>query len=136
MSEAKRPRVLMVDDEADFQGLVGRWLAPEYEHIPLAEGEGLMQKLPSLRPDLIILDVRMRGADGFQLCKLIRADHAYDAVPVLFLTGSKDDVDYLKNFKAGGTAFLTKPVGKKQLVGMIRELLPEPADYQATGGGD
>lgn len=136
MSQAKRQRVLMVDDEPDFLDLVRRWVTPEYEFLALTDGEGLMKKLESLRPDVIILDVRMPGQDGFQLCGLIRADRAYDDVPILFLTGIKEDANYLKNFKAGGTAYLTKPVSKKQLLASLRELLPEAADYQATGGGD
>lgn len=137
MSQEKTPRVLMIDDEPDFLELVRRWLTPGHEFLPLTDGEGLMKKLKSLRPDVIILDVRMAGQDGFQLCALIRADRAYDGVPILFLTGTKEDVNYLKNFKAGGTAYLTKPVSKKQLLASIRELLPGPAEYQqATGGGD
>lgn len=137
MSQAKRQRVLMIDDEADFLELARRWVEPEYELLALTDGEGLMQKLKSLAPDVIILDLHMPGQDGFQLCKLIRTDRAYHDVPVLFLTGTKEDVNYLKNFKAGGTAYLTKPVSKKQLLASIRELLPGPAEYQqATGGGD
>jgi len=136
MSQAKKLRVLMVDDEPDFLELARRWITPEYELLALTGGEDLMKKLKSFRPDAIILDVHMNGQDGFHLCTLIRADRAYDDVPVLFLTGTKEDANYLKNFKAGGTAYLMKPVSKKQLLAMIRELLPEPAEYQSTGGGD
>ena len=137
MSQIKeKPRIIMVDDEVDFLELTARWLRTDYEVVTCGEGEGLLEKMEDLDPDLVILDVHMPVLDGFELCRRIRAEHRYDDIPILFLTGSREDETYLKNLKAGGTSFLTKPIGRKQLQHAIRELLPVPDDDHTTGGGD
>ena len=117
------PLVLMVDDDAYFQGIVRGWLLPEFEHVGLGNGEDLLDEIEALDPDLIIMDVRMPGPDGFKLCGQIRADRRFDAVPILFLTGCKEDADFIKNLDAGGSAYMTKPVDRKRLLSVVRELI-------------
>ncbi|MDE2039269.1 MAG: response regulator [Elusimicrobia bacterium] len=112
----------MVDDDGDFQAVVREWICARYEHVALSDGEGLEELLESLAPDLLILDVRMPGLDGFKLCKRLRADERYAELPVLFLTACKEDADFLSNLEAGGTAYLTKPVARKDLLRVMGEL--------------
>ena len=118
----ERPMVLMVDDDEDFQTIVRGWLSSRYEHVGLSDGEELLDEIDALQPDLVMLDVRMPGEDGFALCRRIRSDRRFGGVPVLFLTGCKEDEDFIKNLDAGGTAFLTKPIERKRLLDMIGEL--------------
>ena len=119
-------RILMVDDGNDFQTIVRKWLSPRYDHLGLTSGADLKEYLEAADPDLVIMDVRMPGPDGFQLCKRIRADNRFADLPILFLTGCKEDADFLKNLDVGGTAYLTKPIERKQLLAMIQELVPGP----------
>jgi DNA-binding response OmpR family regulator len=128
-----KPRVLMLDDDADFQTIVGGWLAPRYEHVALKEGEDIVAQLAALDPDLLILDVRMPGANGFDLCARVRADGRFYSLPILFLTGAKEGQDFVLNLKAGGTALLMKPVAKKRLLAVLRELLPDERESIGTG---
>ncbi len=121
--ETGRPLILMVDDDADFQTIVREWLQDSYEHVGLADGEELINEIDGLEPSLVILDVRMPGADGFKLCEQIRSDRRFSHLPVLFLTGSKGDEDFMKNLSVGGTAYLTKPVARKKLLATIKELI-------------
>ena len=134
----EKPRVILVDDDVDFQAVMRLWLSSEYDPVSVVDGRHLMAELEKSTPSLVILDVRMPNSDGFELCRRIRADPRFAGLPVLFLTGSRDVADFLKNFKVGGTAYLIKPIGRKQLFATIRELLPEPveADYERTGSGD
>lgn len=118
-----KPVVLMVDDEPDFLDIVRRWASEEYEFVGLTDGGELEEEIEGLEPSLIVLDVNMPGVGGFELCRRIRADRRYDEIPVLFLTGSREDEDFLKNLQVGGTAYLSKPVGRKRLLAMFRELL-------------
>src|SRR5208283_3655994 len=83
----EKPRILMVDDDNDFQGIVQKWLSPRYDHMGLANGADLTEYLEADEPDLVILDVRMPGPDGFELCKQIRSDSRFADLPILFLTG-------------------------------------------------
>jgi CheY-like chemotaxis protein len=115
----------MVDDDGEFQSIVRKWLSPRYEHWGLTDGADLLEYLESAEPDLVILDVRMPGLDGFQLCKLMRADQRFAHLPILFLTGCKEDEDFIKNLDSGGTAYLTKPVDRKDLLATINEFIPK-----------
>ncbi len=133
-----KPRILMVDDEPDFQKIIHVWLSPEYVHWALKDGAEFADALRAGVPDLVILDLHLPGADGFELCRRLRETPGLEAVPVLFLTGSHETEDYERNFRAGGTAYLMKPVGRRQLLEAIANLLGErlmrqPAD---VGGGD
>jgi CheY-like chemotaxis protein len=120
---AGRPLVLMVDDDPDFQTIVRDWLKDSYEHIGLADGEELINEIDGLEPNLVILDVRMPGPDGFKLCEQIRSDRRFSHLPVLFLTGCKEDEDFMRNLSVGGTAYLTKPVTRKRLLSTVKDLL-------------
>jgi len=124
MSEnAGRAVVVMVDDEKDFLDVIRRWVEPAYEFVGLNGGDELLEELEAWRPSLVILDVSMPGEGGFDLCRKIRADARYAALPVLFLTGSRDDDDFLRNIQTGGTGYVTKPVGRRRLLATIKELV-------------
>ena len=126
----------MVDDEPDFQTVVNSWLSPYYEHTPLKDGDELAGALRAGRPDLIILDVHLKDedADGFELCRRLRATPDLKEVPVLFLTGSQKPEDYPNNMRAGGTSYLMKPISRKQLLTVVSGLLSEEAAMDIGGG--
>lgn len=124
LKEAKDTlKIVIVDDEPDFLTIVRDWLSPKYDLVTLTGGEGLLEELQGLEPDLLILDVRLPGRDGFALCRQIRGDRRFESLPILFLTASHSDADFLRNLEAGGTSYLTKPVGRRELLARIRELL-------------
>ena len=118
-----KPTVLMVDDDPDFQTIVRGWISPHYDHVGLMNGEALIEELAGLEPKLVILDVNMPGLDGFTLCSCIRADRRFTDLPILFITGRKEDEAFVQNLNAGGTAYLTKPIKREQLLSMLRELI-------------
>lgn len=133
--ERKR-RILLVDDEPDFGVLVKNWLEPRYECEVAPGGAGFERRLAESEPELVILDLRMEGRDGFELCRRMRSDARWRSIPVLFLTGSLDVADFQKNFAAGGTAYLMKPVGRQQLMTVVDDLLAEHYETLDVGGGD
>lgn len=118
-----RPHIVTVDDDPDFLFVLRGWLEPRYQMIPFSSGEALLDELPFLEPDLVIMDVRLPGPDGFKLCHRIRSDPRFAGTPILFLTASRDNEDFVRNLDAGGSAWLTKPVDRAQLLKEIRELL-------------
>jgi CheY-like chemotaxis protein len=122
-TDTKKLRIVMVDDDDDLQEIVRGWLTPGYEHVPLSNGNNLAELLAGLAPDLLILDVRMPGRDGFNLCGALRRDGRFDSLPILFLTGAKEDMDFAANLNAGGSAFLTKPVARGALLRAIEDLV-------------
>jgi CheY-like chemotaxis protein len=131
-----RRRTLLVDDEADFRTIVRGWLESEYEHADARDADEFEHALAVHKPDLIILDLRMEGLDGFELCRRLRADPRWKSVPVLFLTGSREVRDFQKNFEAGGTTYLMKPVSRKQLLAAVSDLLSAHVGGRDMGVGD
>jgi DNA-binding response OmpR family regulator len=121
--DAERPKILMVDDDGDFQKILRDWLSPKYDTISLADGAEFLDEAELANPDLVILDVSLPGLDGFGLCKSLRERGRFNCVPVLFLTGFDTNEDFLRSLEAGGSAFLTKPIKRAALLTEIWRLL-------------
>lgn len=135
-----KPNIYMVDDEADFQTIVRSWLEPRYAHVALKDGDELLGAMIAGAPDLVIMDLNLPGADGFELCRRIRETPGRERTPVLFLTGSHEYSDYRRNLRVGGNAYITKPVGRRQLLAAVEDLLDESRSIDRptvdAGGGD
>lgn len=132
-----RPCIYIVDDEPDFQTILHTWLSHAYDVVPLKDGNELIGALHVKTPDLVLLDLHLPGADGFELCRRVRATPGLSKVPVLFLTASHEGRDYAKNIKAGGSGFLTKPIGRTRLLAALDDLLRTPhLTTVDSGGGD
>jgi DNA-binding response OmpR family regulator len=84
------------------------------------EGLRLARRHP---PDLVILDVIMPGLDGYEVCRVMRADARLAAVPILFLTAKIKDEDRINGFLAGADDYLTKPFNLDELLLRVRAIL-------------
>ncbi len=139
-SMTQKPLVYVVDDEPEMHSILRSWLEPEYEHTEFHRGDEFLGALSKRAPDLIIMDLILPGVDGLELCRQVRSTPGREHVPVLFLTGSHEHSDYLKNFSAGGNGFITKPVSRPQLMAAVGDLLEERQvivrSSADTGGGD
>lgn len=126
MDDAKggeRPLVVWVEDNRDYQAVVRDWLIPSFDVVTYENGEAFLDEIGGLEPDLVMLDVRLPGPDGFRLCRRLRADARLRSVPILFLTSREDDDAYIAHLDVGGTALVTKPVEKARLLAVIRGLV-------------
>src|SRR5688572_10746884 len=94
-----KAQIALVDDDPDFRRILEGWLESDYQVVPFQDAEGFLDALPEQTPDVVILDVRLPGLDGFRACKALRSDERYAQVPVLFLTASDDDVDFVRNME-------------------------------------
>jgi CheY-like chemotaxis protein/phosphoribosyl 1,2-cyclic phosphodiesterase len=104
--------VLVVDDEPDIVGLLLETLAPEGYHLLSAhDGEAALHLARRARPSLILLDWRMPGKDGLEVCQALRADPDLELrqVPVVLLTAQMGPENISAGFSAGVTDYLTKP---------------------------
>ncbi len=110
MSE-NRERILIVDDERFYINVLVEMLRNDYE-ISVASGgeEALRQAQSEFPPDLILLDILMPKMDGYEVCRLLKADQRTVGIPIIYLT-IKAEVDYeLKGFELGAVDYITKPV--------------------------
>lgn len=118
-----KPLIAWVEDNRDYQAVVRDWLLPQFDVVTYENGEAFLDDLEDLEPDLVMLDVRLPGPDGFRLCRRLRAHPRLRSVPILFLTSCEDDDAYIAHLDVGGTAFVTKPVEKARLLSAIRDLV-------------
>jgi len=125
-SKGEKARVLMVDDEPDFVQIVRGWLSPHYRFYSAYTGDDLMWTIGERRPDAVILDVNLPDLDGFELCRAIRETKRFAAVPIVFLTASRDKDHPFKSWRAGGSKYMTKPVTRAELLSTLSQLLARP----------
>jgi cyclic di-GMP phosphodiesterase len=116
-----RPVILAVDDAEDLLALIGKALAAEYQ-VKLATdgGDGLTLAAAAPQPDLILLDVEMPGATGFEICQILKEDPATARIPVIFLTGRVEPAEQLEGLDLGAVDYLTKPVNAQLLLARVR----------------
>jgi diguanylate cyclase (GGDEF)-like protein len=121
---ARRPRVLVVDDDPTMRLLVGEAL--EVDDIDVEEashGAAAIRLFRAHAPDLVLLDVRMPGSDGFAVCEELRKAPGGVDVPIVIMTGL-DDLDSIRRaYEAGATDFITKPIPWLVLSHRVRYLL-------------
>ena len=96
-------------------------------------GEEASARFAELRPDLVLLDVRLPGIDGFEVCRQLRRE---TRAPILFLTARTDEVDKVVGLELGADDYLVKPFSLRELISRVKALLRraygELADVQAT----
>jgi signal transduction histidine kinase len=111
------PRVLVVDDNPQNRALAKATLELEDCEVVLATtGEEALAAFARGAPDCVLLDVRMPGMDGLEVCRRLRALPDSQDVPIIFLTASRDLETFDAALAAGGDDFVTKPVQPTELV--------------------
>lgn len=104
------PLVLLVDDKPANLQLLKTILASEHYRVALAQdGPTALQLAKTQLPDLILLDVMMPGMDGYEVCRLLKADATTEPIPVIFVTAVDDAEAEARGFALGGVDFITKP---------------------------
>jgi len=111
-------RVLVVDDEPRYVWLIKTNLeARGYEVLSAPDGEPAIELAISEEPDLIILDIRMPGIDGYEVCRRIRQ---FSAVPIIMLTAMAEDADKVRGLNIGADDYVTKPFSIPELLARVR----------------
>ena len=127
--------ILIVEDEhAVARGVQYALQQEGYDVIVARSGEEGLEFATQKAPDLVILDVRLPGMDGFEVLRRMRA--AGSKAPVLFLTARDDEVDKVIGLELGADDYLTKPFGLRELMSRIKALLRRAyGDLADAGGG-
>jgi DNA-binding response OmpR family regulator len=125
---AEGPRIVIAEDEPTVRLILASVLTAEgYQVAEAANGIEALERAREIRPALIILDVEMPGANGFEVCRAIRGESLLDGPPVLILTGLEQEAALRRAFEAGATDFANKPITPALLLHRVRFLLRNEA---------
>jgi len=126
---SKKKRILLVDDEPDFCAIVQGNLEKEGFQVEVAyDGVEGLEKVKSNPPDAIILDVMMPEKDGYNVCRELKNDEKYAAIPILMLTAVADKVSSTRYSHYDGMSmeaddYLPKPASAEDITQSIKSLL-------------
>ncbi len=120
----RETKILCVDDDPLILQMFGDILRFHgYTVVTAPDGEAGLETAGRERPNLIFLDVMMPGIDGFEVCRLLKADAATKAIPVIFLTAMNDPSLNTKAFEAGAVLAMQKTVDNKTVIRTIEAAL-------------
>ena len=119
-------RILVVEDQRDNRQVMCDLLtSADFEVLEAVTGEQGFQLAQSERPDLILMDVKLPGADGLEITRRIKATEGLREIPILVVTSYAAGDDNLRALEAGCDAYISKPVSPRQLLAKVREFLPQ-----------
>ncbi|UCJ19120.1 DNA-binding response regulator [Pseudomonas sp. MM211] len=139
------PHILLIDDSPEeIRGLVVVLRQQAWQLSMASDARQGYQRALSLKPDLILLDVRMPGMDGFTLCRLLREAPATCRVPIIFLTSSAAVEERLEGLSLGSVDYVLKGCDPQEVLARIRihlqlawrETAPEQTQVPAEPGSD
>ena len=119
-SPGSRPSVLIADDNADMREHLARILGDAYDLRLFGDGATALEAARSAPPDLILSDVMMPRADGFELLREIRSDCALSSLPVLLLSARAGVEARTGGIAAGADDYITKPFSARELLARVR----------------
>ncbi len=118
MSEAFK--VFVVDDDPLVLDIIRGILEPAYAVETFSAAAACLERLAVASPDMFLLDVRMPGVDGYELCRRLKDDAALGQIPVTFVS-SQDTIEArLRGYDAGGQDFIVKPFETEEMLRKVR----------------
>ena len=117
-------RILVVDDDHSIVKVLSSYLEKSgFRTFPAYDGEMALHQLRRERPDLVILDLMMPNRDGWEVTKIVRADHSLAATPIIMLTARVEDTDKIVGLELGADDYITKPFSPREVVARVKSLL-------------
>ncbi|MEO7414850.1 MAG: response regulator transcription factor [Opitutaceae bacterium] len=134
-----KAKILIAEDDANIRlGLIATLESEGYAVTAAGDGAQALKLFPQEKFDLVLLDVMMPKASGYDVCRELRARGA--RVPILFLTAKGEEVDKVVGLKLGADDYVTKPFGVHELLARVEALLrrgrtnaePSPSNLPPT----
>jgi DNA-binding response OmpR family regulator len=121
MPETIQPHILVVDDDPQIRELLQEYLTENTLRVSVTStGEQMAAILDSEAIDLVILDLRLAGEDGMAIARTLRDK---SAIPIIMVTGIRDEADRIMGLELGADDYLTKPFSPRELLARIRTVL-------------
>lgn len=118
------PTVMIIDDEPDNLNVLENMLRMEcYRVVAFPRGDLALISAERSTPDLILLDIRMPGLDGYEVCRRFKNHATLKEVPVIFLSGLMEPSDKVRAFEAGAVDYIVKPLSEPEVLARVRAQL-------------
>ncbi len=123
MLPAGRPRLLLVEDNADVARYIGALLAADYQVLKVQNGKAGVEAAFRLVPDIVVSDVMMPEMDGFDLCRILKSDERTSHIPIVLLTAKADHASKIEGLTRGADVYLPKPFDPGELLLRLKKLI-------------
>jgi len=122
-------RVLVVDDDKEIVRILRAYLEKAgYTVLTAYDGETALHVIRSDRPDLVVLDLMLPDRDGWDITRLVRADEALAATPIIMLTARVESDDKILGLNIGADDYVPKPFNPHEVVARVRAVLRRASD--------
>jgi len=116
--------IAVVEDEQDILELVSHHLKKaRFQVNEFQDAQSLFVSLESGIPDLIVLDLMLPDADGFEICKELKSNENFSSVPIIVLTARSEETDKILGLELGADDYVTKPFSPRELVARVKAVL-------------
>jgi PAS domain S-box-containing protein len=113
--------ILIVEDTvASLKLLTDILNTAGYKVRPASDGELALRSISAKRPSLILLDIRMPGIDGYEVCRRLKADERTKDIPIIFISSLSDISDKVIGFQLGAVDYITKPFQREELLARVQ----------------
>ena len=130
-------KILVVEDEAPIQELIQFNLERnQYRVNVLDTGEEALAEVKTFKPDLVLLDIMLPGADGLEICKRLKADEQTRHIPIIMLTALSEEADIVTGLELGADDYVTKPFSPRVLLARIKAALRRIPIKQRSGDAE
>jgi len=117
-------KILIAEDEPDIRILVKFTLEfAGHQVVTVENGVEALETVPSVMPDLVLMDVRMPRMDGYEACIAIKKDPSTQHIPVVFLSAKGQEAEIRTGLEAGAVEYLLKPFAPDDLTERVNEIL-------------
>lgn len=114
-------KILIVDDDQKLVGMIRNYLEKDgYEIATASDGAEGINKIESLCPDLVILDLMLPKLDGLEVCRLVRKE---SSMPILMLSAKGEEADIVVGLELGADDYLSKPFSLRELSARVKAIL-------------
>jgi two-component system OmpR family response regulator len=121
MSDTMAPHILVVDDDPQIRELLQEYLTDSALRVSTtSNGQQMASILEDEAIDLVVLDLRLAGEDGMAIARTLREK---SAIPIIIVTGVRDEADRIMGLELGADDYLTKPFSPRELLARIRTVL-------------